>query len=84
MHHRMTPIHCVGETHEEHDMAARSTSCCASFSTDWKTSASDHHVIRVVIAYEPGMRRLVLGQYTATPEQAESIHGAIRGAILER
>ena len=81
LHHRMTPIMCVGETHEEHD-SGRALDVVLRQLQHGLENVGDDHVIRVVIAYEP-VWAIGTG-HTATPEQAESIHGAIRGAILER
>ena len=81
LHHRMTPIMCVGETHEEHD-SGRALDVVLRQLQHGLENVSDDHVTRVAIAYEP-VWAIGTG-HTATPEQAESIHGAIRGAILER
>ncbi|HZC44968.1 MAG TPA: triose-phosphate isomerase [Candidatus Acidoferrum sp.] len=79
--HRMTPILCVGETQEEHDTGRALDVVMRQFQRGLE-NVEDEHVSRVVIAYEP-VWAIGTGR-TATPEQAESIHGAIRGAILER
>ena len=81
LHHRMTPILCVGETHAEHD-SGRALDVILGQLQRGLENVVDHHVTAVVIAYEP-VWAIGTG-HTATPEQAESIHGAIRGAILER
>ena len=81
LHHRMTPILCVGETQENTKRPARSKSCCASCSAG-STAVGDRSRDQVVIAYEP-VWAIGTG-HTATPEQAQSVHGAIREAILER
>jgi triosephosphate isomerase len=81
LHHRMTPILCVGETHEEHD-SGRALDVVLRQLQHGLEGVGDDHVTRVAIAYEP-VWAIGTG-HTATPEQAESIHGAIRGAILER
>jgi triosephosphate isomerase (TIM) len=79
--HRMTPIMCVGETQEEHD-SGRALDVVLRQLQRGLENVGDEHVTMVAIAYEP-VWAIGTGR-TATPEQAESIHGAIRGAILER
>jgi triosephosphate isomerase len=81
LHHRMTPILCVGETQEEHD-SGRALDVVLRQLQRGLENVGDEHVSAVAIAYEP-VWAIGTGR-TATPEQAESIHGAIRGAILER
>jgi len=81
LHHRMTPIMCVGETQDEHD-GGRALDVVLRQLQRGLENVGDDHVTAVVIAYEP-VWAIGTGR-TATPEQAESIHGAIRGAILER
>jgi len=81
IHHRMTPILCVGETQDEHD-SGRALDVVLRQLQRGLEGVGDDHVIKVVIAYEP-VWAIGTGR-TATPEQAESVHGAIRGAILER
>ena len=81
LHYRMTPILCVGETHAEHD-SGRALDVILGQLQRGLENVVDHHVTAVVIAYEP-VWAIGTGR-TATPEQAESVHGAIRGAILER
>jgi len=81
LHHRMTPIMCVGETQDEHD-SGRALDVVLRQLQRGLENVSDNHVTSVVIAYEP-VWAIGTGR-TATPEQAEAIHGAIRGAILER
>ena len=81
IHHRMTPILCVGETQDEHD-SGRALDVVLRQLQRGLEGVADDHVTRVVIAYEP-VWAIGTGR-TATPAQAEAIHGAIRGAILER
>jgi len=81
LHHRMTPILCVGETQEEHD-SGRATEVVARQIQHGLEGVSDEHIVAVVIAYEP-VWAIGTGR-NATPEQAESIHRAIRGGLLER
>jgi triosephosphate isomerase len=79
--HRMTPILCVGETQDEHD-GGRALDVVLRQLQRGLEGVADDHVATTVIAYEP-VWAIGTGR-TASPEQAESIHGAIRGAILER
>jgi triosephosphate isomerase (TIM) len=81
LHHRMTPIMCVGETQDEHD-GGRALDVVLRQLQRGLENVGDDHAPTVVIAYEP-VWAIGTGR-TATPEQAEAIHGAIRGAILER
>ena len=81
LHYRMTPIMCVGETQDEHDGGHALDVVLRQLQRGLE-NVGDDHVTAVVIAYEP-VWAIGTGR-TATPEQAESIHGAIRGAILER
>jgi triosephosphate isomerase len=81
IHHRMTPIMCVGETQDEHD-SGRALDVVLRQLQRGLENVADEQMTRVVIAYEP-VWAIGTGR-TATPEQAEGIHGAIRGAVLER
>lgn len=81
IHHRMTPILCVGETQDEHD-SGRALDVVLRQLQRGLEGVADDHIMRVAIAYEP-VWAIGTGR-TATPAQAEAIHGAIRGAILER
>ncbi|MGH7926060.1 MAG: triose-phosphate isomerase [Candidatus Binatus sp.] len=78
--HRMTPIMCVGETQEEHDSGRALDVVLRQLQRGLENVANDH-VTAVAIAYEP-VWAIGTGR-TATPEQVESIHGSIRGAILD-
>ncbi len=79
--HRMTPIMCVGETQEEHD-SGRALEVVLRQMEGGLGSLSSDEAGGIVMAYEP-VWAIGTGR-TATPEQAESIHGAIRGAFNER
>jgi triosephosphate isomerase len=79
--HRMTPIMCLGETQDEHD-AGRALDVVLRQLQRGLENVGDDHMTAVAIAYEP-VWAIGTGR-TATPEHAESIHGAIRGAVLER
>ena len=81
LEHRMTPILCVGETRDEHD-SGRALDVVLNQLQRGLENVGDEQVTVVVIAYEP-VWAIGTGR-TATPEQAEEIHGAIRGLILER
>jgi triosephosphate isomerase len=79
--HRMVPILCVGETQDEHD-SGRALDVVLRQLESGLEGVSDDHLGTVVLAYEP-VWAIGTGR-NATPEQAESIHGALRGAVLER
>jgi triosephosphate isomerase len=79
--HRMAPILCVGETQDEHDSGRALVTVLRQLERGLE-QVGDEHIASVVLAYEP-VWAIGTGR-TATPEQAESIHVALRGAILER
>jgi triosephosphate isomerase len=79
--HRMVPILCVGETQEEHDRGDSLAVVLRQLERGLEGVGEDH-LPTVVVAYEP-VWAIGTGR-TATPEQAESVHGAIRGVLLER
>ncbi len=79
--HRMTPIMCVGETQDEHD-SGRAVDVILGQLWRGLENVADDQLSAIAIAYEP-VWAIGTGR-TATPEHAESVHGAIRGAILER
>jgi len=79
--HRLVPILCVGETQEEHD-SGRALDVVLRQLERGLEGVSDDAIAGVILAYEP-VWAIGTGR-TATPEQAESIHGALRGVILER
>ena len=81
LHHRMKPILCVGETQEEHDSGHALHVVLRQLQRGLEGVTEDR-IGTVAIAYEP-VWAIGTGR-TATPELAESIHGAIRGAILDR
>ena len=81
LRHRMVPILCVGETQAEHDGGNALAVVLRQLERGLEGVGEDL-VPPVVVAYEP-VWAIGTGR-TATPEQVESIHGAIRGVILER
>lgn len=81
LHHRMVPILCVGETQDEHDSGNALTIVLRQLERGLQDVAEEN-LPTVVVAYEP-VWAIGTGR-TATPEQVESIHGAIRGVLLER
>jgi triosephosphate isomerase len=78
---RMTPILCVGETAAEHD-AGRSTDVVLRQLQNGLSHFAREHAHNVVIAYEP-VWAIGTGR-TATPGQAQTVHGAIREALGDR
>ena len=79
--HRMTPILCVGETQHEHD-SGRTLEVVLGQLERGLEGVADEQVAAVAIAYEP-VWAIGTGR-NATPDEADLVHGAIRGAILER
>jgi triosephosphate isomerase (TIM) len=78
---RMTPIVCVGETAEERD-AGHTVEVVLRQLQHGLSHFSPGHAHKVVIAYEP-VWAIGTGR-TATPEQAQTVHGAIREALGDR
>jgi triosephosphate isomerase (TIM) len=79
--HRMVPILCVGETQDEHDRGDVLAVVLRQLERGLEGVAGDR-LPTIIVAYEP-VWAIGTGR-TATPEQAESIHGAIRAVLLER
>ena len=79
--HELTPIVCIGE-HLEVREAGEHVGHCQNQLRGSLAGLSAEQIAHTVIAYEP-VWAIGTGR-TATPEQAESVHGAIRGALLER
>jgi len=79
--HRMAPILCVGETQDEHD-SGRALDVVLDQLRRGLENVGDDQVTAVAIAYEP-VWAIGTGR-NATPDQAESVHAAIRSAILQR
>ncbi len=78
---RMTPILCVGETAAERD-ASRTVEVVLRQLQRGLSHFSPDRAANVVIAYEP-VWAIGTGR-TATPEQAQTVHGAIREALAVR
>ncbi|MFZ0660351.1 MAG: triose-phosphate isomerase [Candidatus Binataceae bacterium] len=76
--HRMIPIMCVGETQEEHD-GGRALEVVMRQLQGGLAGVPAEHAARIVIAYEP-IWAIGTGR-TATPEQAQTVHAAIRQAV---
>ena len=77
----MTPILCVGETAAERD-AGRTAAVVLSQLQIGLSQFAAGDAARVVIAYEP-VWAIGTGR-TASPEQAQTIHGALREALIDR
>jgi triosephosphate isomerase len=79
--HGLVPILCIGETKQEHDVG-RSLEIVLSQMEAALGGLTAQQAREVVMAYEP-LWAIGTGR-TATPEQAESIHGAVRAAFGQR
>lgn len=79
--HRMTPILCVGETGPERD-AGHTTEVVLRQLESGLAQIKQEDSARVIIAYEP-VWAIGTGR-TATPDQAQQVHGAIREALADR
>ena len=77
---RLTPILCVGETLEQRD-AGRTLETVLSQLQSGLTNIKPEDARGVVIAYEP-VWAIGTGR-TATPEQAQTIHCAIRESLAD-
>jgi triosephosphate isomerase (TIM) len=78
---RMTPILCVGETAAERD-AGRTLDVVLRQLQNGLSHFSGDDATNVVVAYEP-VWAIGTGR-TASPEQAQAVHGAIREALRDR
>jgi triosephosphate isomerase (TIM) len=78
---RMTPILCVGETANERDAGDTVDVVLRQLQHGLGHFSSDREP-NAVIAYEP-VWAIGTGR-TATPEQAQTVHGAIREALADR
>jgi triosephosphate isomerase (TIM) len=81
LQHDLVPILCIGETQHEHDSGRALEVVLRQMETGLAQLTSEQ-ARGVVMAYEP-VWAIGTGR-TATPQQAESIHGAVRGAFNER
>ena len=80
--HRLTPILCVGETQDEHDGGRTLEVVLRQLQHGLEGVYRATRPPSVVIAYEP-VWAIGTGR-TATPEQAQLVHGAIREAFADR
>ena len=78
---RLTPILCVGETLEQRD-AGHTLETVLSQLQSGLAGIKPEDSRRVVIAYEP-VWAIGTGR-TATPEQAQTVHGAFANCSLTR
>jgi triosephosphate isomerase len=81
LRHGMTPILCVGETQEEHDHGRTLEVVVRQLQTGFQDAGPATKGGDVVVAYEP-VWAIGTGR-TATPSQAENVHGAIRESLRE-
>lgn len=79
--HGLKPIVCIGETLEERD-AGRTLEVVLTQLNCGLEGLDDSQLAKVTLAYEP-VWAIGTGR-NATPEQAQAVHGAIRGALEER
>ncbi len=79
--HRMLPILCVGETLSQRD-AGETLKVVISQTQGGLAELSAEQVAGVTFAYEP-VWAIGTGR-NATPEQAQLVHGALRGVLEER
>src|SRR5579859_6983995 len=78
---RMTPILCVGETAAERDAGRTLEVAMRQLQIGLSQFAASDSA-NLVIAYEP-VWAIGTGR-TATPEQAQTVHGALREALADR
>ncbi len=81
LRHRLVPVLCVGETLMQHD-AGDALEVVVEQLENGLDGVAGEDLDRVVIAYEP-VWAIGTGK-NATPEQAGTIHGAMREIIEER
>ncbi|HUA34196.1 MAG TPA: triose-phosphate isomerase [Candidatus Binataceae bacterium] len=81
INHGLVPILCIGETQEEHDRG-RAIEVVLRQMEGGLADVTNEEAAGIILAYEP-VWAIGTGR-TATPQQAESIHGALRGAFNER
>jgi len=78
LRHRLTPILCIGETGEERD-AGRTNEVVLHQLKRGLEGVTEREIDAVVLAYEP-VWAIGTGR-NATPEEASTVHGAIRAAL---
>jgi len=80
--HGMLPILCVGETQEERDAGRTLEIVLSQLEMGLGGGIDPAQASRIAIAYEP-VWAIGTGR-TATPEQAELVHGSIRESLRQR
>ncbi len=80
LHHGLTPVLCIGELLEERE-AGKAEEVCFRQLEKGLAGVSLEDMAKVVIAYEP-VWAIGTGK-TASPEDADAIHGACRKKIAE-
>jgi triosephosphate isomerase len=81
LRHRITPILCVGETQDEHDRGETAAVVLRQLQLGLDGVPQDQ-IRGIVVAYEP-VWAIGTGR-NATPDQAQTVHGAIREALVDR
>jgi len=77
----MTPVLCIGETKEEYVLGLNQQICNLQLAKDLG-GLSPEEVSKIIIAYEP-VWAIGTG-LSATPEIAQSVHGAIRKWLIKK
>jgi triosephosphate isomerase len=80
--HGMLPILCVGETQQERDAGRTLETVLSQLEMGLGGGIEPLQAPRIAIAYEP-VWAIGTGR-TATPEQAELVHGSIRESLRQR
>ena len=80
LEYRLTPIMCVGETLEQRQ-SDQTFKVIEDYVKGGLEGLSQEEMLKVVMAYEP-VWAIGTGE-TATPEQAQEVHGFIRGLVRE-
>ncbi len=75
----LRPILCVGETIEEREADQTTTVCKRQLDVAISGISSASELAEIIIAYEP-VWAIGTG-HTATPEQAQEVHGFLRGEL---
>lgn len=81
LRHRLIPVLCIGETRMEHEQGKAIETVLGQLE-DGLDGVSSEELGRMVLAYEP-VWAIGTG-HNATPEQAGTIHGALREIVQER